>query len=62
MRAVIEKEIALIMHEIVLVLTVYCMVFVGNITDKLLMCSAVAMTTHFCITRYKLISVHTKAR
>ena len=35
MRAVIEKEIAL-MREIVLVVIGYCVVFVGNITDKLL--------------------------
>ena len=50
MRAVIEKETALIMHEIVL----HFVVFVRNIHDRKqtvnVLYNTVAITTHFCIT------------
>ena len=53
MRSVVEKEVTLNVHEIVLVIVV----FVRNIINKLLIYSAVAITTHFCITHYKFIEL-----
>ena len=55
MRVVIEKETALIMHEIVL----YFVVFVRNIHNRRqtvhVQHNTAAITTHFCITHYKFI-------